>query len=170
MDNPEKLTREVTQWLAEIAALRQQLADAQQAIADTEASAEHWRQLYNTEAEQRRREAEAARERIDRLQAELDRRSDRPLVLDAETRNRAEEDIARLTPDALQEKYVEACLQRDRLQGQVAELIEALEAEKADRAKTRADLTSALADAVELLAKAKDARGDTGDRSLDIQP
>lgn len=155
MENPEKLTREVTQWLAEIAALRQQLADAQQAIAETEASAKHWRQLYNTEAEQRRKEAEQAREEIDRLRKELDLLNHRPLVLDAETRSRAEEDIAQLTTEELQEKYVETCLQRDRLQGQVAELIEALEAEKADRAKTRAELTSALADAVDLLSKAK---------------
>lgn len=155
MDNPEKLTREVTQWLAEIGSLRQQLIDAQNAIAEARQSAEHWRSLYNTEAEQRRREAEATKADIALLQQQLAGQRSPSALTEDELRRSVQRDLETLDNEEIQVQFVELCLERDRLCARVAELTEALEAERANHAKTRTDLTSALGDTVALLAKAK---------------
>jgi len=48
------MSQNVTQWLAEIQALKQQLADAQQEREQAYTSAANWQRLYETEAQQRR--------------------------------------------------------------------------------------------------------------------
>jgi hypothetical protein len=65
------MSNDVTQWLAQIKALRQQLADS---ISDRDAayeSADNWRQLYTNEAQQRRTEARLAQEQVESLKAQL---------------------------------------------------------------------------------------------------
>lgn len=156
MDNPEKLTREVTQWLAEIGALRQQLADANHAIAEARASAEHWRSLYNTEAEQRRRESDAARAQMAALQDAETGRSPQSTGDDAERQAHLSRELANLSAEELRAALLEASVTRDRLLARVERLQNDLDSERANHAKTRTDLTTALADAVALLSKAKE--------------
>jgi regulator of replication initiation timing len=58
------MSNEITQWLAQIKELKQQLADS---ISDRNAayeSADNWRQLYNNEAQQRRTEASLPNNRL----------------------------------------------------------------------------------------------------------
>ncbi|MBP0000898.1 MAG: hypothetical protein J7641_18190 [Cyanobacteria bacterium SID2] len=159
MNDPEKLTREVTQWLAEIGALKQQLLDAQQSISDIEASANHWRQLYNTEAEQRRCESESAQRQISQLQQEIEQLRSSPTRSESEARRLAEREMEALDLEALRERFVEVAMECDRWQARVRELTEALEEERNNHAKTRTDLTSALGDTVSLLSQ-KDTSSD----------
>ena len=58
--------QDIKQWLAEIKALQQKLAQANQERDEAYASAANWRSLYETEAKQRRTEAVLARQ-TDRL-------------------------------------------------------------------------------------------------------
>ena len=64
------MTQDIRQWLNEIKALQQQLTEV---VRDREAaleSAAQWRQLYNTEAQQRRAEAKLNQQTIAALQAQ----------------------------------------------------------------------------------------------------
>ena len=48
------MTQDVTQWLDEIKALKQQLVEMRQEREEAYASAINWQQRYETEAQQRR--------------------------------------------------------------------------------------------------------------------
>jgi predicted nucleic acid-binding Zn-ribbon protein len=65
------MSQEVVQWLNEIKALKEQVAALQQALADSNASADKWRQLYETEAQQRRQESAAMQQQIEELQGTI---------------------------------------------------------------------------------------------------
>ncbi|MBD2092183.1 hypothetical protein H6F67_20240 [Microcoleus sp. FACHB-1515] len=137
------MTQDVRQWLAEIESLRQSIDRANQEREEAYASAARWRSLYETEAKQRRSDAAIAQQSIARLQAELDvLRSPSSIAVDAGSI----ESIAEMPPDALKERLATALSECDRL-------MQALRAEQAEHAKTRKDLTSALGDTVDLLAK-----------------
>ena len=51
------MSQDVRQWLDEIKRLQQQLTEVSRDRDDAGESATQWRQLYNTEAEQRRNDA-----------------------------------------------------------------------------------------------------------------
>ncbi len=53
------MSQAVVQWLNQIKALEQQVADLQAELAESNASGNQWRQRYDTEAQQRRQEAVA---------------------------------------------------------------------------------------------------------------
>lgn len=150
------MSQDVTQWLSEIQSLQQQLAQVQQDREAAQSSAQHWRDLYNTEAQQRRTEARLARQNTDRLQALIDRleREQSP-QLEGEALSVLQRELDRLSIDELKQRAIEIRQERDRLREQVTQLTRALEEEKANHAKTREDLTTALGDTVELLAKAR---------------
>ncbi|NJL21239.1 MAG: hypothetical protein HC895_11105 [Leptolyngbyaceae cyanobacterium SM1_3_5] len=138
------MTQDVRQWLAEIESLRQSVDRANQEREEAYASAARWRSLYETEAKQRRSDATIAHQSIARLQAELDAlRSSVGSTVDAGS---IEQSLAELPPDALGERLTAALMECDRL-------LQALRAEQAEHTKTRKDLTSALGDTVDLLAK-----------------
>ncbi len=65
------MSQEVVQWLNEIKALQQNIADLEQALFESNASASRWRQLYETEAQQRRHDAEKLQGKVDALQKEI---------------------------------------------------------------------------------------------------
>lgn len=115
------MSQEVVQWLNEIKDLKLQITQLQVELANSEASGDKWRQLYETEAQQRRQDAQQAQQQIADLQAQIQTiaQSKSPSQLEAE---------------------------RDRLMAALAE-------EKADHEQTRKNLTTALADAMELLSK-----------------
>lgn len=146
---------DVTQWLNEIESLQQQLAEMRQERVEAESTAEHWRQLYNTEAQQRRDETQAAQAEIDRLQAQLQQQQARPEFSESNLLNAAQQEVERWPVDMLRSKSIDLSVECGRLQQEVAQLSAALQAEQENHAKTRTELTTALGDTVELLARSK---------------
>lgn len=143
------MNQDVTQWLEEIEALKHQLAEAQRDRDESNASAANWRQLYTTEAKQRRTDNRLAQQTIEGIREELQRMKGGPIgPADEETARSAAEMMAdRLQNiDELRQQLVEAVMERDRL-------IQALKQEQTNHAETRKNLTIALGDAIDRLAK-----------------
>ncbi|WP_159790806.1 hypothetical protein [Sodalinema gerasimenkoae] len=153
--NPQELTQNVSQWLQEISQLKQQLEEAQTAIAQAQQQGEHWRLLYNREAEQHRQDVQRGQERIAELEARVQERRSPPMGSEDERRRQRQESLDGLDISELQHQVLDLSLERDRLLGQVQTLEEALEGEQHNHQKTRTELTGALADAISLLSKAK---------------
>jgi SMC interacting uncharacterized protein involved in chromosome segregation len=65
------MSQEVVQWLNQIKALQQDVAELQQALADCQDSGNRWRQLYETEAQQRRDAAMAQAAELEKLTATI---------------------------------------------------------------------------------------------------
>lgn len=147
------MTNDVTQWLTEIKALKQQLADVQQEREQAYASAANWQRLYETEAQQRRSEAQLARQTIEELKQEVQQLRNRSRGADGEAANLAgiQAEVEQLqTVTALREKLIVALAEHDRL-------LEALKTEQANHDQTRRSLTTALGDAIDLLTKEQSA-------------
>lgn len=146
------MTNEVSLWIAEIKALREQLAEAHRDRDTALDSAAHWSQLYNREAEQRRAETKASQQMIEALKAEIQQ-------LKADFASQTDDDVdgsaavAELenlpTVEELKQKLIRAMKERDRL-------LQALTAEQASHARTRQSLTTALGDTIDLIAKHRD--------------
>lgn len=157
------MSNEVTQWIAEIKALREQLAEAyrdRDAALDTAA---HWSQLYNREAEQRRAEVKASHQIVDALKTEIQQlkadfieKSGQPIDMSA-----ISAEVEKLdTGEELKQKLIEVMLERDRL-------VQSLKAEQANHERTRQNLTIALGDTIDLLTKQ---RGGTPAAEVKIVP
>jgi hypothetical protein len=143
--------QDIRQWLAEIKALQQKLAQANQERDEAYASAANWRSLYETEAKQRRTEAVLSRQTIDSLKAELQ-------VSQANAFPEAgwgesvaiapsaiQQEIAQISDiHALQAQHFAALQERDRL-------FQALKTEQLAHIDTRKQLTTALGDAIDQL-------------------
>jgi light-regulated signal transduction histidine kinase (bacteriophytochrome) len=147
---------DVRQWLLEIKALQQKLAEVNQERDQAYASAANWRKLYETEAQQRRTEARLAQQQIEMLKAELQRLQQlpQPVVRDGLTDSEIQEQLEQLQPTEIKETLVRALMECDRL-------TQSLKAEQADHAQTRRNLTTALGDTVNLLAKERATRDQT---------
>lgn len=147
---------DVRQWLLEIKALQQKLAEVNQERDQAYASAANWRKLYETEAQQRRTEARLAQQQIEMLKDELQRLQQlpQPVVSDGLTHSAIQEQLEQLQPTEIKETLVRALMECDRL-------TQSLKAEQADHAQTRRSLTTALGDTVNLLAKERATRDQT---------
>jgi adenosine deaminase len=143
------MTNDVTQWLAEIKALKQKLVEAEQACEQAYASAANWQRLYETEAQQRRTETQLSRQTIADLKRVVQQLQERSLLVGnpaAElTAIRAEVEQLQTVPE-LRERLIAALAERDRL-------LQALQTEQENHAQTRRSLTTALGDAIDLLSK-----------------
>ena len=144
------MSNDVTQWLAQIKALKQQLADS---VSDRDAayeSADKWRQLYTNEAQQRRTEARLAQEQIETLKAQIQQLqgdSSRLKADDPEAASAIEQEVAQLqTLEELKAKLKEVLAERDRL-------MDALKIEQANHAQTRKSLTAVIGDTIDQLTK-----------------
>jgi len=144
------MSNEVTQWLAQIKALKQQLADS---VSDRDAayeSAANWRQLYTNEAQQRRTEARLAQEQIETLKAQIQQLqgdSSRLKADDPEAASAIEQEVAQLqTLEELKAKLKEVLAERDRL-------MDALKIEQTNHAQTRKSLTAVIGDTIDQLTK-----------------
>lgn len=142
------MTHDVRQWLAEIKLLQQKLSEAQKERDEAYASAANWRNLYETEAKQRRTEAHLTRQTIDSLRAELQGTQDAPVLPAAPS-------LSGFDPQEVDQIQDVAELQQRLLQAiQTCEqLAQALRLEQSNHAQTRAELTAALGDAIDLLSK-----------------
>jgi len=145
------MTQNVTQWLDEIKALKQQLADARREREEAYASAINWQRLYDTEAQQRRIEAAQAKQMLETLQQEIRNLKGSGFTQPGDTTNL---DAIQTTVDGLQTEVelrshlIQALVECDRLNTE-------LKTEQANHAQTRKSLTTALGDAIDALAKGK---------------
>ena len=146
---------DVTQWLAEIKTLQRQLTETCQERDAAYSSAANWRKLYETEAQQRRTETKQLKQKISKLQTEIDRFNGQSSPNGAETADldgqvnleAIKQQVAQLYNMAeLQTKLTETLMRCERLS-------QALKAEQLDHAKTRKNLTTALGDAIDILSK-----------------
>ncbi|NJM71898.1 MAG: hypothetical protein HC862_17800 [Scytonema sp. RU_4_4] len=149
------MTQELTsQWLAEIKALKQQIAELQAEHDAGWRSAEKWRKLYNIEAEQRRTDAQMAQQTIASLKAQIQQiqgieeaRFDDPTAATA-----IEQQVEQLkSVEELQAKLIMVTKERDRL-------LQALKTEQDNHTQTRKSLTTALGDAIDDLTKEREER------------
>lgn len=143
------MTQDVTQWLAEIKALKQQLAESQQERDQAYASAANWQRLYETEAQQRRAEAGLARQRIEELMLEIQHLQGKGAIAINETaiRSTIQAEVEQWqTTTELRQQLVAALIERE-------QLVEALKVEQSNHAQTRKSLTTALGDAIDQLSK-----------------
>ncbi len=146
----------VVQWLNEIKDLKQKLQAAQEAQEAANASADNWRKLYETEAQQRRTEAVLTRQTIDDLKSEIAQLQSLPKASSdlLTTQSTIERSIENLTTvDELKARLLELWTEHDRL-------AQDLKAEQADHAQTRKNLTTALGDTVDLLTKVREQKGE----------
>ncbi|MCC5605332.1 hypothetical protein LC612_00600 [Nostoc sp. CHAB 5834] len=142
------MNQDLTQeWLTEIQTLKEQMAGLQSDRDTAWESAQKWRQLYNTEAEQRRTDAQLSQQAIASLKAELYKLS----CLEMETLaagtpvTAIQQEIEQLkSVEELQAKLIAVIKERDRL-------LQALKIEQDNHAQTRNSLTTALGDAIDSL-------------------
>ncbi len=146
------MSQELTQqWLGEIKALKQQVAELQ---AERDAgwnSAEKWQKLYNTEAEQRRTDAKMSKDAIASLKVEIQKLSfiESPQLNDT-TPTVIHQEIELLkSVEELKAKLIVVMKERDRL-------LSLLKTEQDNHAQTRKSLTSALGDAIDRLARERE--------------
>ncbi|MEM6448733.1 MAG: hypothetical protein AAF703_00295 [Cyanobacteria bacterium P01_D01_bin.105] len=145
------MAQDVAQWLAEIKALQQQVAELTQERDRAYASADNLRNMYEAEAKQRQREAIAAQRKIEKLkQTVIALQSPDEATSTGELSGRLKSNITAIesnrSVESLQTQLVESKKRCEHLKG-------LFEAEQAEHAKTRQSMTAALGDAVDLLAK-----------------
>jgi chromosome segregation ATPase len=156
------MSHEVTQWLGEIKALKQQIADLQSDRDAAWESSEKWRQLYNTEAQQRRTEAKLSQQAIASLKAEIKQIRGMPEVPITDTLSEAgvQEEVEQLQSlEQLKEKLIAVIQERDRL-------LQALKTEQTNHAQTRKSLTTALGDAIDRLTRERGTEASKGNGEI----
>lgn len=152
------MNQDIRQWLDEIKRLQEQLGQLRSERDQALASADQWRERYNTEAQQRREEVRRHQEAIAQLRGELEQLQNKFGIAKNEilTRVQTQREVEGLeTVEELQNKIIEITLERDRAREQVYQMTVALEKEKADHLETRTSLTTALGDTMDLLTKAQ---------------
>ena len=142
------MVNEVSQWLAEIQTLQQQLKVLGQERDQAYASAANWRRLYESESEQRRNDSERSQIRIRALANELE--AVKQLPADGAVSRDLDQALAQgkgiESTDELRSQLVDALARCD-------QLLNALKLEQAAHEETRQSLTTALGDTIDLLAK-----------------
>ncbi|MEO1375498.1 MAG: hypothetical protein AAFW70_14515 [Cyanobacteria bacterium J06635_10] len=139
------------QWLTEIKSLKQQIAKLQAERIATWESAEKWRKLYNTEAEQRRTDSQLFQQTIASLKAEIQKLKgiEDATLPDSNTVIAIQQEVEQLSSvEELKIKLTVAMKERDRL-------LQALKTEQDNHSQTRKSLTTALGDAIDGLKRQK---------------
>lgn len=152
------MVNEVSQWLAEIQSLRQQLQTLGQERDQAYASAANWRRLYESESEQRRNDSERSQLQIRALANELEVFQQSPAVGSGAAPRDLQQVLAQVNQieslDALRSQLTEALTLCDQLSN-------ALKTEQAAHEETRQNLTTALGDTIDLIAKESASETDT---------
>ncbi|MFM6037761.1 MAG: hypothetical protein ACKPBB_08870 [Sphaerospermopsis kisseleviana] len=153
------MNQDLTQkWLSEIQSLKQQMAQLQQKCDEAWESSQKWRQVYNTESEQRRTDAKMYQQEIASLKAELWKLQGINTDTITETTTTAiESELTEQTSiQELKAKLLAVTQERDRL-------IQALKTEQKNHEQTRKNLTTALGDAIDSLTQLRAATKATGE-------
>ena len=142
------MTQDLTQkWLTEIQSLTQQMTKFQRERDEAWESSQKWRQLYNTEAEQRRADAKLHQEAIASIKAEVQKFSGVNAEPGTDITTAIQQEIAQFNSiEELQTQLIEIIQERDCL-------LQALKLEQENHAQTRKSLTTALGDAIDSLAR-----------------
>ena len=142
------MTQDLTQkWLTEIQSLTQQMTQFQRERDEAWESSQKWRQLYNTEAEQRRADAKLHQEAIASVKAEVQKFSGINAEPGTDITTAIQQEIAHFNSiEELQTQLIEIIQERDCL-------LQALKLEQENHAQTRKSLTTALGDAIDSLAR-----------------
>ncbi|MEH1765001.1 MAG: hypothetical protein V7L30_00845 [Nostoc sp.] len=146
------------QWLTEIQTIKEQMAFLQHERDAAWESAQKWRQLYNTEAEQRRTDAQLSQQAIASLKADLHKLQGLETgTLEAGTTVKAiQQEIDQLkSVEDLQAKLIAVIKERDRL-------LQALKTEQDNHAQSRNSLTTALGDAIDSLTRERAVAAEQG--------
>ena len=167
------MTQDITPWLNEIKALQEKIVELQTKVNVTQDTVTKWLKLYNIEAKQRRNEAQQSQETIDNLKTKL-QKLQKGFSFAKDNRDEVmttiEEQIEDLqTLDQFKAKIIEVSQERDRYLEKLQELTKCLQQEQTSHGNTRRSLTNALADAVDLLAKAKAAKQQKSETTPNIQ-
>jgi hypothetical protein len=151
IDNSTHLTQK---WLAEIQSLTQQMTKFQRERDEAWESSQKWRQLYNTEAEQRRADTKMYQEAIASVKAEEQKFLGVNTEIGTDSTTAIQQQIAQFNSiEELQTQLVEVIQERDYL-------LQALKLEQENHAQTRKGLTTALGDAIDSLARSRADRKD----------
>ncbi|NEQ48874.1 MAG: hypothetical protein F6K11_01910 [Leptolyngbya sp. SIO3F4] len=151
------MVNDVSQWLAEIQTLQQQLQVLGQERDQAYASAANWRKLYESEAEQRRNDSERSQMRIRVLANELELFKQIPSQ--GEPSRNLEQVLDQIknieSVDELKAQLINVLTLCDQLSN-------ALKAEQSAHEETRQSLTTALGDTIDLIAKSPDSQSTSG--------
>ncbi len=144
------MSEDVTQWVAEVRSLQRQVSELQRSRDQAYASADNLRQMYEAEAQQRRRDNASYSQKVEQLQQALTH-SQSPSAaysnqLTAETNQPQTSPASHESVAQLQAQLMSATKQCEELKAQ-------LDAEQNEHKRTRESLTAALGDVVDLLAK-----------------
>lgn len=142
------MSDDITQWLEEIRSLKQKISELEQDLETAQASADSWRQLYNTEAQQRRIENKSAQQQMEALKEQVRQLPGGSLLV--KTNNpigelRAEAAALNKVED-LQLHLSEVLEERDRL-------FASLKLEQENHSQTRKSLTAVIGDTVDQLTR-----------------
>lgn len=160
------MSQNVAQWLAEIQSLQRQVTMLQQEREQAYNSVKSWRDLYEGEAKQRQRDAKAQERRIAQLERSLqDLQSPNQTtaassdnILKKAAPSGPNDESTELSPALSPAGSVEQLrMQLSAAQNQCEQLKQQLTAERESHERTRESLTAALGDAVDLLAKERQA-------------
>ncbi len=147
---------DVVQWLNEIQDLKQKLQEARATESEAVASADNWRKRYETEAIQRRNDADALRQKIQELEAtieDLKAELEKPSIESPVEKDELADQIDQFSPEELKAQLFDVWAERDRLTELSERLTQDLKSEQEDHAQTRRNLTTALGDTVDMLTK-----------------
>lgn len=173
------MNQDLTQkWLAEIQNLQQQMAELQHKRDELWESSQKWRQVYNTESEQRRGDAKIYEQEIASLKAEVQKLKGihtdvitdiitdtiKETVTDTNNNNNIigiELELSGITSlEEIKAKLIIVTQERDRL-------IKALRRERENHKQTRINLTTALGDAIDSLTQLRAATKAAGEGGED---
>ncbi|MBD2280023.1 MULTISPECIES: hypothetical protein [Cyanophyceae] len=151
------MTQDLTQkWLTEIQSLTQQMTKFQRERDEAWESSQKWRQLYNTEAEQRRVDAKMHQEAMVSIKAEVQKFSGVNGETGTDMTTAIQQEISQFNSiEELQTQLLEVIQERDCL-------LQALKLEQENHAQTRKSLTTALGDAIDSLARLRAGSKNTG--------
>ena len=149
------MTQDLTQkWLTEIQSLTQQTKQFQRERDEAWESSQKWRQLYNTEAEQRRADTKMHQEEIISIKAELQKFSGINAERGIDSTTIIQQKISQFNSiEELKNQLLEVIQERDCL-------LQALQLEQENHAQTRKSLTTALGDAIDSLARSRTQKQD----------
>jgi len=142
------MSEDITQWLGEIRTLKQTITELELERDTAQASADNWRQLYNTEAQQRRIETKTAQQQLGSLKEQVRQLPGGGLLVKSdhqETAIRAEA-AALSSIEELQLHLSEMLEERDRL-------FASLKLERDNHSQTRKSLTAVIGDTVDQLTR-----------------
>ncbi len=142
------MSEDITQWLEEIKSLKQKISELEQDLETAQASADSWRQLYNTEAQQRRIENKSAQQQMEALKEQVRQLPGGSLLVKVNNpigELRAEAAALDKVED-LQLHLSEVLEERDRL-------FASLKLEQENHSQTRKSLTAVIGDTVDQLTR-----------------